>query len=701
MFNLSLGLVFLLFAKSAFAFVSPGGVNICKSYSYVDGNTNAQNSISSCTKNDLRFGGVSTQRDMANLKNIGKKVARIKFIKYIKGKLSLGFLKKRLERREERIRKEIEEIIVGYAKSKGLKFLRGKAEDLAVDVIIKKMKLTKGSKKVFEEMNDPFTTTICLIGGPLFIKYNTPIEEGGDYVSNEDFTAFGIDGEENFHLGWKKSGSGYTDWEKKFIPSTLNEVAEGQFHKRIDKDAIFGEESVGFNLLFRASSNAKVLPLEDHILSFNSEEERLQLVKDIKLNYNNESPVGACPAPYKEHVWGDKSSDENFTRFFFHGIGCALLERQTTESSKPELGPIEIDLDFMKNLPVRKGFRPMGVKIYFDMNQKPTGIFDSAKGIMFKPGDSGWEGAKFLARSSAFTLATAREHLICTHQLTSNYMSYASIKHLPPCHPIRRLMNIFTFRTNKINNFAFLTLIPENSILHRSTGFEYDSMLAVFDNAFTKSNCWEPFASRNMRQELLDMSSDGKLPYHSEGVEYYNIVETFVREWLQAAGDAASDSFAIDFYNEIRKSTDQQQYKIPEYNGIDSMVNLLAQGIFTVTAYHEIIGTVIDYTNDPAFVSFRVREDDENEVAATEGDVQEFITKLQVTAGTGLKVPMLMKPFKGYFGRRGAPRWERKRWADFQKDLRKLSKKIQKSDRKKDVQFLFFDPKRFESSVSV
>ena len=75
---------------------------------------------------------------------------KIKFIKYIKGKLSLGFLKKRLERREERIRKEIEEIIVGYAKSKGLKFLRGKAEDLAVDVIIKKMKLTKGSKKVFE-----------------------------------------------------------------------------------------------------------------------------------------------------------------------------------------------------------------------------------------------------------------------------------------------------------------------------------------------------------------------------------------------------------------------------------------------------------------------------------------------------------------------------------------------------------------------
>ncbi|GFH55674.1 predicted protein [Chaetoceros tenuissimus] len=222
MFHLSLGLVFLLFAKSAFAFVSPSGVNICKRYSFVDGNVNAQNSISLGTKNNLRFGGISTQRDMANLKDIGKKVARIKFIKYIKGKLSLGFLKKRLEKREERIRKEIEEIVLGYAKSKGLKFLRGKAEDLAVDVIIKSMKLTKGTKKVFEEMNDPFTTAICAIGGPMFINYNKPIAENGDYVSNEDFTVFGIDGEENFHLGWKESGNGYTDWEKKFIPSTLN-----------------------------------------------------------------------------------------------------------------------------------------------------------------------------------------------------------------------------------------------------------------------------------------------------------------------------------------------------------------------------------------------------------------------------------------------------------------------------------------------
>lgn len=649
---------------------------------------------------------ITTQKEMASKKvTVVKKFTRIKLIEFVQNKLTFSFfLNRRLEKRQKRIRQELDDTIRDYAKVKALKFLRGKVEDIAIDRVLDRMDLSPGSKSLLKELNDPFVTVIGAIAGPMFIDYNKDKEEGGDYVSNKDFTAFGIDGEENFQLGWKRDGRVFKkDWEKKFIRSTIIEVCEGRFHRRIDEDAVFGQESLKNEVIFSIASNAKVLPLEDTILLFNSEEERLQLVKDLKLNSNDETPEGACPPPYKEHLWEDKSSDENFKRFFFHGIGATLLERQYNESSNPEVGPIEIDLDFMKGLPMREGFRPMGVKIYFDLDQNPTGIFDSTKEVLYKPGDDGWEGAKFLARSSAFTLVTAREHLICTHQLTSNYMSYATIKHLPPDHPIRRLMNVFTFRTNKINNFAFLTLIPENSNLHRGTGFTYEGMCEVFDNAYESSNCWEPFSKRSMRPELIDMSAEGKLPYHSEGVEYYDVVEKFVRKWLKSAGSAATDSYAKDFYDEIRNSTinSDQQYKIPEFDGLESMVHLLTQGIFIVTAYHEIVGTVIDYTQDPKFVSFRVCEDDKDGNAATECDVQEFITKLAITAGTGLKVPMLMKPYRGYFGRRGSPNWERKRWARFQRDLRKLSKKVRKSDKNKEVQFLFFDPKRFESSVSV
>lgn len=134
-------------------------------------------------------------------------------------------------------------------------------------------------------------------------------------------------------------------------------------------------------------------------------------------------------------------------------------------------------MGFMNDLPVREGFRRYGAKVYFDLEQKCIGIYDSAKKKLFVPGDEGWEKAKFIARSSALLLATAREHLMQSHMAVSNYVSLASIKHLPPSHPIRRLVNVFTFRANYVNDSAFSTLVPEQSILHHGTAFEYEGKL--------------------------------------------------------------------------------------------------------------------------------------------------------------------------------------------------------------------------------
>jgi hypothetical protein len=66
-----------------------------------------------------------------------------------------------------------------------------------------------------------------------------------------------------------------------------------------------------------------------------------------------------------------------------------------------------------------------------------------------------------------------------------------------------------------------------------------------------------------------------------------------------------------------------------------------------------------------------------------------------------LQVPMLMKPYKNYFSQDGAPEWEAEQWNKFQASLEAQSKKVKESRTKDDIQFLSFDPKRFESAVSV
>ncbi len=523
------------------------------------------------------------------------------------------------------------------------------------------------------------------------------ISKNEDALMSDDFSNFDSEGdlEERFDACWTDDGT--YGWKRGFIPAEIVELTNKVTIKRIQNDAFFGDPTFQDDLTYEVFRSSKIFPLKDSFASINSYEEVELLEKDTKFNPKSEG--GASPDEYND--WGDKTTDANLSRFFFHGLGATLLEQQFVESSQPDLGPIEIDMDFMKGLQMRKGFRPMGVKVYFDADQKATGIYDSAKEIMFKPGDDGWEGAKYLARSSALTLLTAREHLLQAHLLVSNYFSLASIKHLPPSHPIRRLINVFTFRTNRVNNEAFDALTPNMGLLHRNVGFEYKSLMSVFDNAFQNSNAWEPFPKRNMRPELLEMSANGKLPYHSEGVEYHNIVENFVKEWLNESGYAASDRYAEAFYNEVRESTLGQKYELPEFAGADSIAQVLTQAIFMVTCYHEIIGTVIDYTNDYKCAGFRVREDGSDGSPVTETDAQCYMLQLSIVASTALNVPMLMKQYQNYFGLDGAPSWEREKWDDFIEALEEQSEKVQESDKKKDVPFLFFDPKKFESAISV
>ena len=292
---------------------------------------------------------------------------------------------------------------------------------------------------------------------------------------------------EKFDLGWKKTGDGFDDWEKDAAKVTTHKVSNELSIKMLREDDVFDKAGPLFDFGTKFVRKSCLFPLDDKVVFFKSEKDAIACTEDCNL-----APGMPCLETYNH--WGEMSSDESFTRFFFNGMGAVGLAAQK-ETPKSGLGPFEVDMP-IQNFEVRPGFRPYGARVHFGADQKPTGIFDYANENLAKPGDDGWESAKWLEKS---TLYTCREHLMWGHLLISNTATMTCTNNLPPSHPIRRLLTIFTFRTNTINDQAFAALVPEVSTLHRATAFTYPALLKVFDEAYKTSDVFEPFCDKHTR----------------------------------------------------------------------------------------------------------------------------------------------------------------------------------------------------------
>lgn len=350
----------------------------------------------------------------------------------------------------------------------------------------------------------------------------------------------------------------------------------------------------------------------------------------------------------------------------------------------------------LQDLAVRsKLFRKYGARVHFSKDQKVTAIFDYEQGSLFQPGQDGWESAKLLAKVTCLFLTTAREHLVWTHWLASNNSTREMTLNLNPEHPIRRLLKVFTFNANVVNSFAFEILMPERSTLHRTSGLTIEALNSVYDSAYTSSTIFQPFPERTYNSALQELIDEGKFPFATQFSEYYEISRNFVRAWFGKAGDAASDMEAKNFYNAMKLATKGQAYELPEFS-LDALVDLCSTIIFTVTAYHELIGNVVDYATSPWKSGFRVTKKDPSQI-----DLQSLLLTSVIAAATSVRAPALMSPFSNFFGAGGAPSWERDLWDGFIKELEQQSEKVQAQDKAAAFEWKYGDPARFECSVSV
>jgi hypothetical protein len=238
--------------------------------------------------------------------------------------------------------------------------------------------------------------------------------------------------------------------------------------------------------------------------------------------------------------------------------------------------------------------------------------------------------------------------------------------------------------------------IPKLGIVNRSTAFTFDSLLKVFESSYKACNIFQPFTEQAIGPDLKKMSDEGKFPMYADGVAYFNVVREFVREWMETAGDSVNDDHANNFFRQLKEASKTQAYEIPICETDEERINVLSQLIFVVTAYHELVGTVIDYAQLPSFMGLRALRD-----GSTTTDLQAYLNALGLAAFTALRMPDLMSSFPNFFGKDGAPEWEVTVWSNFQTKLKIRSEQVEEANKTRKYPFKTFDPVQLECSISL
>jgi len=254
----------------------------------------------------------------------------------------------------------------------------------------------------------------------------------------------------------------------------------------------------------------------------------------------------------------------------------------------------------------------------------------------------------------------------------------------------------FTFRTTFVNNRAKDSLFPKYSMFHRATAMEYDSMVKLIEDGAKRSRVWQPFPEKPSGQRLHKLAKDNKFPYLSDGVALYNKILGFVESWVSHAyTDVCNDDAALAFYGALVAGTAGFSYTLPATMSHSSLCAALAQFMFTVTGFHELVGSVSEYVNPIWGAGLRSRPE------STQNDVQSWAIGTALIATTSLRTPELMSTFPNYFGEAPAPDWEIGFWQEFQRDLGTLADQIDERNKTRRFAFQFFNPRILECAVSV
>jgi len=425
---------------------------------------------------------------------------------------------------------------------------------------------------------------------------------------------------------------------------------------------------------------------------FESENQKEAIASLVEKHFSE----GRVPEPLEN--FDDFEKDDTISDMAFYGIGQNFLKKATGKEGKIAY---EVDTTVLSGLETRSGYEMYGANAFFGEDRKLMEIHVSSMGKIIKPEDKEWMHAKWVWRVSLVLLVTAGNHLMKTHWTVANTAHIAARTKLNDDHPIRQVMKVFLYGTGAINNNANILLAQDKGLLHRMTGFTYkgfSSGLSLLFEDFKYETLPEMIASKKLSkkmEEQIPLCTDG-LPVWDAFLKFF---ESYVGFFYPDESNITTDVDLRRFWLNVDLKGEfnaRQPYGLPQLSK-KALVEYLTHLAFTVTAGHELNGTIVQYLLTPNAGAMKLRPEKD------EADIQTFVQDLILIGLTGAPRPKLIEDWLHLLPNKSEVKTM---YTNLKSDLMEVSAEIDKANetvpcpgRPKVCQS--FNPKHFETSVSI
>jgi hypothetical protein len=326
-------------------------------------------------------------------------------------------------------------------------------------------------------------------------------------------------------------------------------------------------------------------------------------------------------------TWNDLA--EKNLAFDMYGAYMLKAVDPASEFSDPISGSVPsfiVDVSALSELRHRPELGQVGATMYFNADFMPVAVMPPSGKPCWKStcAAKSWQYWKWVWRSSLFLQMTVVDHLYLAH-LTAALSLAASIREaLPPLHPLRRFLTMFSFNTISVNFDALTQLLGPRALLHRSTPFVDMNDVSLgaqklLPSMKTRFGAFLDPAMRDAIPEPIRQApywQDAPLMFNAEYKMVSDWVDLYEDDWCESDGKVKDP--AIVFWLDRLKTWSMQEE--PQGNGdfeflglqpsenssyyCEGIKKFLAIEMFAVTGWHRTVGWVTDLASDADFASF-------------------------------------------------------------------------------------------------